>query len=604
MKPWFTQGLTWLKRKLFRTLPSDPSTSQEFKPKTHHDHALVLAVTASKKIPSWRQWRFVSRVFSKQEQRLFLASLLVAVVCMMTGIFSLLRPHIVAVPVAGGTITEGLIGTPKLINPLFAPLNDVDRDLSALIYSGLFRIDTDFDPQPDLAERFHWVDDKTLEVVLRQDARFHDGEILTSEDVLFTYQSLKRWHNPLAALYHNLTLSAVDDKTVRFKFDKPTPDALVNLTLGILPSHIWEDVTDVNATLAEANIKPIGSGPYSVVSFTRDTKGTVFSYTLRRFEGYYGVKPFIDNWKFRFYPNRDQAQEALRSNQIDTLAFLPWGEAAAIKNTNVRSINLELPQETVAFFNTKNGILKDERVRKALAMAIDKNELVQTVQHATVVDSPFPFLSVATSTSSDLEGGRILLASIGWALKEGENIRTLAATKNSSSTELAFTIDVPEQPDLLKIADLLKRRWSLLGVRVEVRVKDAESLLRDTVVNRDYQVLVWNVLLPTNQDLTPFWFSANATDNGLNLSNFEDRDVDRALEAVRATTTTEALMKARVHLSNTILARTPALFLLRPAYAYVISKQIKGVTDEHISRPADRLRAASSWYIKTSWRWK
>jgi peptide/nickel transport system substrate-binding protein len=109
-------------------------------------------------------------------------------------------PHLIRVPTDGGTITEALIGSPKLINPLYAPLNDVDRDLAALIYSGLFRLDEKLEPQPDLVERYEWRENgKVLELTLRKDARFHDNTPVTADDVVFTYQSFKSavWRSPL-----------------------------------------------------------------------------------------------------------------------------------------------------------------------------------------------------------------------------------------------------------------------------------------------------------------------------------------------------------------------------------------------------------------------
>ena len=294
------------------------------------------------------------------------------------------------------------------------------------------------------------------------------------------------------------------------------------------------------------------------------------------------------------------------------------------KNKNVHSINLELPQETVAFFNLRDPVLKDDRLRKALAMALDNHALQELIgSHTNLINSPFPFLSATTSTSENLEGGRALLQSMGWILKEGETIRHLATpvttppkkstsklvtTSNAavtpSSTLLTLTIDVPEQPDLLRVADFLKRRWSLLGIQVTIQSTDPESLLRQTLTDRSYQVILWNVLLPETQDLSPFWSSANAGNSGLNLSNLQDREVDNALNAINNTTSTEALLDARLRLANIIVSRVPALFLLRPAYAYMVSNRIQGTNDQRLSRPADRLRNASGWYIKTSWQWK
>ncbi|MSR85343.1 ABC transporter substrate-binding protein, partial [Candidatus Uhrbacteria bacterium] len=438
----------------------------------------------------------------------------------------------------------------------------------------------------------------------------------TADDVVFTYQAIKTWKSPLLNNFRNVNVLRVDDQTIQFQLPKANPSFLNLLTVGIMPAHIWEDLSDVNAMLTDANLKPIGSGPYQALSFTRDSKGFIFSYHLRAWPKYYGIAPFIKDVTFRFYGDRVQAQNALRGNQVDTLAFVPWGDVATIKNKNVHSLKLELPQETVAFFNTKDAVLKDERLRTALSMAIDHHELQDLIgAHATLINSPFPFLEATTSTPENLEGARALLQSMGWILNAGETVRHFVpvvvpkstkktASVTTSSTPLTLTIDVPEQPDLLKVADFLKRRWSLLGIQVAIQSTDPESLLRQILNDRSYQIVVWNILLPETQDLTPFWNSGSATGNGLNLSNLQDRDVDNALNALNNVTSTEGLLSARLRLANTILARVPALFLLRPAYAYMVSNRVLGTSDERISRPADRLRNMNTWYIKTDLRWK
>lgn len=581
--------------------------SQEFKSQPHADRALVLSVTGKKSRPSLYQLRFLNRVMSSRERALFWGSVTFAIAAFAVGVSSLIVPHLADTPKSGGTFTEALVGSPKLVNPLFAPLNDVDRDLATLIYSGLFRLDKNLDTVPDLAESYRFADQgKTLEVHLRKDARFHDGTLLSADDVIFTYQSLKNWHSPLSSSLRDVKAVRVDDQTVQFQLPKPNPTILTQLTLGILPAHLWDEVTESNAQLADMNIRPVGSGPFKLASFTRDSKGAISSFELERFDAFYGTKPHLETLKFKFFPDRAQALQAIKNNQADALAFVPWTDAASVKNEQFRFVNLELPQETIVFFNVKTSALKDERVRKALAMAVDKKELQETVgAHVSLATSPLPFLDRPSSPLPDMEAARALLTSAGWTLKDGATVRAMAPSKsNASSTEFALSIDVPGQPDLLKIAEYLKRRWSLLGAKVLIHTNDAEPLLRGALANREYQILIWNVLLSPDQDLQPFWSSAATGDRGLNLSNIQDRDVDAALAGIDDATSSFALTDARIKLSDAITAHTPALFLARPAYAYIISKRVRGVTDLHIARPSDRLFALTDWFINTKWKWK
>ncbi len=623
MNAWLRRVKAWWHRIFF--WQSKEEGSRQFKPDVGHDHALVLAVTKKNLFPGLSQLRFLFRVLNKQERGMLVAAGLVGVFSILVGIGAFIQPHLHAIPGEGGILTEALVGSPKLLNPLYAPQNDVDRDLVALIYSGLFRIDADLNPQPDLATSYHWLeDDRTLEVRLRKDIRFHDGLQVTANDVVFTYQAAKdpSWRSALGNAFRDITVIRVDDQTVQFQLPTKNSAFLYDLTLGILPAHAWEDVRNTNAYLADVNLKPIGSGPYRVSSFTRDTRGQILKYHLRVNPDYYGMKPHIHEWVFRFYPDREQALYALQTNQVDSLAFVPWGEASQVKNENVQRISLELPQETVAFFNTNDVLLKDEGVRKALALAVDPAELEQLANgHATLIDGPFPFLQHELSTSSrgNLTASRDALTALGWTLREGESVRSYQAPQGTSNkksrtqpradstvttTKLHLTISVPDQTDLLKVADFLKRRWSLIGVRVDIRTDDSETLLRQAVDQRDYQLLIWNILLSPNQDISLFWSSEYATGRGLNLANLTDRDVDKALLEVKRATSTDALLRGRVQVAKAVTNHAPALFLLRPAYAYLLNKHVRGIRPMHISTPSDRLLQSADWYIKTEWTWK
>lgn len=624
MASWRTKIEAWWHRVFFW---QKRASSEEIEDHSHHhDHALVLAVTQTSRASSIRQLRFLNHVLGKNERRLFWGAVIVFFVAFGIGITALAAPHIKGVPSNGGSIHEGLVGTPKLINPLYLSTNDVDRDISNLVYAGLIRLDDQLEPRPDLAERYQWLENGTvLQVALRQDIHFHDHSPVTADDVIFTYQAVQNpsWRSPLYRTFKDITLVRVDDHTIQFQLPKPNPLFLNDLVLGILPAHLWEDIPAGNAPLADLNLRPIGAGPYEASTFTRDSKGNILSYTLERFSQYHGIQPHIDEWQFRFFPDRETAIQALKNNQIDSLAFLPWQEATAVKTEQIQETIIQLPQESIAFFNTKDSLLKDEKLRGILARSLDRAELSDVLRpHSTPVDGPFPLITASTTTAPlSLEEAREALTSIGWVIDPSDNIRKLkpptpAATGTkkpatpppifnlASSTALTITIDVPDQPDLIQIANYLRQRWSLLGIRVAVEEKDPDILHRSIMSNRnDYQVVVWNVLLPPSQDLTAFWRSTQATGNGLNFSNFGDKEVDNALDAIRTATSTEQINAGRDRLTRAIMARTPAIFIAQPAYTYLTNKRVRGVTDMKIAQPSDRLLRAETWYLNSQWIW-
>ncbi|MEO5927599.1 MAG: ABC transporter substrate-binding protein [Patescibacteria group bacterium] len=607
-----------LVQRVFFWLPSS-APSEEHIPEAAHDHALILAVKSPRKFPSLRQIRYGIRVvLNTRERRTLFLAVIVFVIAGGAALGLLLKDRTVLVPVVGGTMTEGVVGEPASVNPVDAPANDVDRDIASLVYSGLFRMDG-ITPVPDLAESYSWSDDKkTLTVTLRSDARFHNDNPVTAEDVQFTIDSIQdpTRSSPLASAFRGIKAVATDSQTIQFTQAQTDATILQALTVGVLPSRLWQDIPAATARLADLNLKPIGSGPYRFKSFTRDSHGVLRTFTLERFDGYYGIGAYIKTVTFQFYPDRQQAEDALKGDLIDTLAFSSLLEG---KNSSSRwhALELELPQETVAFFNLKDKTLSDENVRRAFAGTIDRQEIVDAWGgHAAPVSGPYPY-TAPSSTVITLDEGRALLEKAGWVLASPEDTvriakktasgktSTTSTAATASSTELELTISTSDQPELITAADALARRWSLLGAKVTVEQLSLEELLKRATRDRNSDVILTNILLDSSQDLFPFWWSGQAVDRGLNISGLADRDLDTALEAVRTASTTSALDAARVTVSNLVIRTTPAAFLVRPFVPYLVAKKIHGVSNDLIvSRPADRFTDLKNWYISFGWRWK
>jgi peptide/nickel transport system substrate-binding protein len=553
-------------------------------------------------------------VLSKIEQRIALVSLLIFLLASIFSLGVLAITRTVQVPVVGGTITEALVGEPKYLNPLDAPANAVDRDLTSLIYSGLFRMNG-MDAEPDLAERYEWSSDgKTLTVTIRNDAYFHHGKSVTADDVKFTIDSIQdpARTSPLAPRFKGIKTTATDTRVIQFVLERPDATFLTALTAGILPSDKWQEIPPANARLADINLKPVGSGPYKFKSFTRDSRGFIRSMTLERFDKWYGVKPYLKTIVFQFYPDRKQAEDALQSDLVNALAATKILNDKKTPPTRWHTIQLDLPQETIAFFNLKKKTVADEKVRIALSQFIDRQEILEIWNgRATQISEPFPY-TVASSTVIDVDKARVLLNDAGWRLPTEGNVRiysksssTSTPVATSTSQELSLTIITSDQPELSAVAESLKRRWSLLGVKVTVETLTQEELLRRATRERDAEIILTNILLNPELDIFPFWWSGEASDRGLNISGLADRDVDAALEATRSATNTQELKSTRETLSKVIQRSNPAIFLARPTVTYLVSNKFKGVNPLVVtSQPSDRFHDLMNWYEKTGWRWK
>ncbi len=600
-----------------------PVASKEHAPPPSPDQALVAKVTASTPLPRWQQLRYLSHVFSRKERFQFWTSLVAGLTFLLIAAGFFLEPRLVRQPSQGGMLVEGLVGAPKWVNPVLA-LSTVDRDLSQLVFSGLFVFDGGV-LRPDLAASTQVLDQGTvLEIRLREDARFHDGQPLTADDVVFTLNDAIRnpsWHSPLAERFANIEAIRIDPYTVQIKMTgTPLNQAALQtlLTVGILPGHRWEDANEGSPQLAEDNLKPIGSGPYQFEAFTRDTRGAILTYTLKRFSGYYGQSPLLDQRQFRFYPDRKSAELALQSRQLDALAFVPWSEQEQVRGTGQKALQLELPQVTTIFFNTQDALLKERSLRTALQLAIDRGELSQQIPHVTPLQTPFPYLETySTSTQlTNLDKARQLLEEARWKLDEATGQRFLqpaptarptrgTASSTSAtfatSTPLRLSLLVPTQGDLPIVAESLKRRWSLLGADVTVEALEREEIMRRALDERTHQIVLLNVLAQDDADLLPFW---KTDEDALNFSQWTSATVTNGLQSLATATSSDVIARERVRVTEAILGQEAAVFLFRPSYAYLLQNGIQGTQNLQIRSPADRLTATLGWYVRTRLRWQ
>ena len=309
----------------------------------------------------------------------------------------------VEVPEHGGTYTEGVVGTPRFVNPLLA-ISDTDRDLSELIYSGLMKDDADGSlSAPDLASSYSISADKlTYTFTLKDDARFQDGTPVTADDVAFTVQQAQNpdIKSPLRANWQGIDVEVLDPRTISFTLKSPYAPFLENTTLGILPKHLWQGVTAEEFPFTTLNAKPIGSGPYLVLGVDQNSSGIPTDYRLSAFAG--GVRPpYIGTFVMRFYPDATTLERAFNQGEVGAAYGV---DPSAV--TAAHSVNEAIFGRVFAvFFNqNQNAIFADPAVRQALDAAIDKDALITSVLggYGSAIDGPLPPLSAGGNAPDTL----------------------------------------------------------------------------------------------------------------------------------------------------------------------------------------------------------
>ena len=358
------------------------------------DEQIVNSV-AKKRWPGLRQLKYLPQVLSADEKRKVKKLCLVAGVAFIVLLINFYFTGTKIVPRAGGDYTEGLVGMPKFINPLYSSLNSVDQDLVKLIYSGLIKTDKDQNLVPDLAESWEIsLDQKVYSFSLKKDLFWHDKEPLTIDDVIFTFEAIQNseFKSPLANNFENIKIERIDDSSLRFILEEPYAPFLENLTVGILPMHLWQEVIPANALLADYNLKPVGSGIYKFKSLSKDKLGNIKNYILTRNEEYSEQPAYLEEIAFKFYPDFNSAVGAFNSHNVDGVNYLPKELKSELSlRKDINFYNLQLPQHTTLFFNQANNpILKSLNIRQALAHALDKNEIVNSALNmdGQAIDAP------------------------------------------------------------------------------------------------------------------------------------------------------------------------------------------------------------------------
>lgn len=510
---------------------------------------------------------------------------------------SLARAFQVAIPAYGGTLSEGIVGSPRFANPLLA-ISDSDRDLVTLTYAGLMGHAGDGSLVPVLAESYIVSSDGTIYTfTLRPNATFSDGTPVTAEDVVFTVQKAQdpAIKSPVYASWANIRAEAIDARTVRFTLPRAYTPFLEDTALGILPKHIWQRVSTEEFPFASYDTLPVGAGPYMASSVTRDGSGAITGYTLTAFDNYALGRPYISKIRFSFFEASAELQAAYEDGDIDSMYGMAKEGVTAVPYTRVIAI----------FFNEiKNPALEDRGVRRALSRVVDRTTLTQELLggYATPLTGPLPEGSGVTplplpSDEARLSDARTALEEAGYEFDE----ETKGWIKDGQT--LSVTITTSNVPELKAVASQIQKDWAELGVRVELQIQDPSTLTQSVIRPRAYEALLFGEVIGTSPDLYAFWSSSERTDPGLNIANYENAEVDILLAKARTQPDGPERRDTLAQVQKLISDDYPAAFLYTPDFLYDVPAKIQGISLTHVNSPSDRFWGIENWYRYSEYVW-
>ena len=554
---------------------------------------------------SLNRWRYLFWQMSEREKMkvAWLLVLAAALSFSLAGYEYWVRRH--PAPAVGGRLVEGIVGEPRFLNSVLGTTNEVDRDLTTLLFAGLTKHNPEGRVVGDLAESFEVLErGRIYEFNLREGLFWPDGEPITSDDVIFTINVIQNpeYQSPLRSSWQGVRAEKLDERRIRLTLNLPYQPFLENTTVGILPQHFWQAIQPQNFALAELNIKPIGAGPYVLKKIVKGSQGSIRSLELKLNESYHG-SAFVENIVIKFFAGENELFEAWRKGDIDAMGLFSARTAARVEESGNAVLNtVEIPRYFAVFFNRvrTGNALNELAVRRALAHATPRERIVNEILagKARIQEGPLPpwYLAEDAEYSRyefDLERARTILENAGWKDADGDG------TREKAKKPLEFTLTTTDWPDLTQTASILQETWGEIGVRVNLDVIPVAAILEQVIRPRDYDILLFGEVLGANPDPFSFWHSSQVDDVGLNLSGYESSRVDTLLVEARQNVNESERNKRYFEFQQIITRDLPAIFLYSPNYLYVLPKDIKGFTARIVGTPSHRFENINDWYIKT-----
>jgi len=568
-------------------------------------------------LPSKNEIKKAISHFSKREYFIFFGFVIILCISTLIILGNINKFFMVKVALKGGSITEGIVGTPRFINPVLA-FSDADQDLVLLIYSGLMRKSPDGTLTMDLAEKYEISKDSlTYTFTLKDKIYFHDEKPITTDDIVFTVNKIKDpvIKSPKKGNWDGISVEKIDEKTVKFTLKQPYASFLENTTLGIMPAYLW---STTSIELNDANIQPIGSGPYKIGKVSKQSGGLIDYYDLIPFKKFNLGEPYIKKMTLRFYSNENDQISALEKGEVDQISSITPSNAQILKEENYRIEFLTLPRVFGLFFNqSQNQIFTDKNIIKAIDLAINKDNIVRDVLlgYGVVINDPIPPNMINyqklnkednTSYEEKINKAQDILSKDGWKKGvDGFLQKTITGkNKKKTTTYLEFSISTGNAPELAKSAELIKQNLENIGMKVNIKTFEIGNLNQGVIRPRKYDALFFGQIINHKSDLFAFWHSSQRKDPGLNVAMYTNAKVDKILEDAFTTIDEQARIKKYAQFEDEIKKDMPAVFLYSPDFIYVVSRNLQGFSLDHIITSGDRFLNSYLWYTETDNVWK
>ena len=509
-------------------------------------------------------------------------------------------------PTTGGVHREGIIGTFTTASPLFAT-TPVDSAVSELVFDGLFRLSPAGELEPALAESLTTdITGTVYTVVLKPEASWHDGESVTAEDVVFTYEKIQdeATRSPFRSSWIDVEVDAVDDTTVTFTLPNKLSSFEYSLINGIVPEHVLSATPSENLRSSIFNtVNVVGSGQFlysgvEVVGNNIDDRQE--RVTLTTNDEYHSVIPGMDGIVFRTYRAEEAMIKDFENKVIASMAGLNTISTDLTESEGVETFSTPLSSAVMLFFNTSNELLADRELRRALVYATDTDELRRSIEYQLLeVDSPFLKSQFAYNEdivqfSYDIAKAEKLLEDTGWLLNS-DGIR------EKDGKLLQFRLVSQSLTEYASIVQKLQESWSEIGVQIDAVLQPEQDIQSGAIARHDYDMLLYGISIGPDPDVFAYWHSSQADlqqQTRLNLSEYSSKTANESLEAGRTREGNDLRRAKYEPFLEAWQSDAPAIALYQPRFLYVVQGTFEGYRSGQFSNGVDRFYSVANWMIR------
>lgn len=497
------------------------------------------------------------------------------------------------IPSYGDTIITASIGEPSNLIPLLST-DSPSHEVASLIYNGLIKYDRDLNIVGDLAESWRFSNDHlSITFFLRKNVKWHDGKPFTAHDVMYTYKVIVDPRTPTAYSGDFLLVKkaeVLDDYTFRVTYDKPFAPALISWGVAILPRHLLEGK---DITVSPLIRSPIGTGPFRFHQWIPGDR-----IILLANEDYFEGKPYIERYIMRIIPDSATMFLELKRYSIDMMGLTPL---QAVKQTDYPKFKREYDKyRYLAFsyvymgYNLKHKFFKDKKVRQALSYAINKKEIIDGILLGQGVEATGPFKPDMWAYNKNVRRFEFDKEKALSLLKEAGFTEGSGGILYKNGMPFEFTILVNQGNDVrIRCAELIQKRLSDIGIRVNIRVIEWASFINEFIDKRNFEAVILGWSIPNDPDIFDIWHSSKQGVKELNFIGFENREADNLLVKARHTLKKEERRRYYFRIQEILAEEQPYTFLFIPYANIAIHKRFKGIEPA----PAGIMHNFIKWYV-------